>query len=68
VQDSNLAGSGSVSPTEGVSEDFEKMNRGQDVMTESERAKRLEQRLAEEEEERSLLRQEREELKIRLMS
>ncbi len=32
-------------------------------MTESERAKRLEQRLAEAEEERSLLRQEREELK-----
>jgi hypothetical protein len=44
------------------------MNRGQDVMTESERAKRLEQRLAEAEEECSLLRQEREELKIRLMS
>src|SRR5919112_5353416 len=39
------------------------MNRGQDVMTESERAKRLEQRLAEAEEERTLLRQEREDLK-----
>ena len=39
------------------------MNRGQDVITESERAKRLEQRLAEAEEERTLLRQEREDLK-----
>ena len=33
---------------------------GQDVITEAERAKRLEQRLAEAEEERTLLRQERE--------
>ena len=46
---------------EDVSEDFDKMNRGQDVMTDAERIKRLEQRLAEAEEERSLLRQEREE-------
>jgi chromosome condensin MukBEF ATPase and DNA-binding subunit MukB len=37
------------------------MNRGQDVITESERIKKLEQRLNEAEEERSLLRQEREE-------
>jgi len=36
------------------------MDRGQDVITEAERAKRLEQRLAEAEEERTLLRQERE--------
>ena len=38
----------------------DKMDRGQDVITEAERAKRLEQRLAEAEEERTLLRQERE--------
>jgi predicted nucleic acid-binding Zn-ribbon protein len=38
------------------------MNRGQDVTTESERAKKLEQRLSEAEEERTLLRQEIEEL------
>jgi hypothetical protein len=44
------------------------MNRGQDVMTESERAKRLEQRLNEAEEERSLLRQEIEDLKLQLIS
>ena len=38
------------------------MNRGQDVITESERIKKLEQRLNEAEEERLLLRQERDEL------
>jgi hypothetical protein len=38
------------------------MNRGQDVVTESERAKKLEQRLNEAEEERLLLRKERDEL------
>ena len=38
-QDSNLANSGSVGPVEDVSEDFGKMNRGQDVITESERIK-----------------------------
>lgn len=38
------------------------MNRGQDVRTESERIKKLEQRLNEAEEERLLLRQERDEL------
>jgi hypothetical protein len=44
LRDSNLAESGSVGPVEDVSdsEDFDRMNRGQDVMTESERAKRLE--------------------------
>ncbi|HYZ65451.1 MAG TPA: hypothetical protein VE574_01865, partial [Nitrososphaeraceae archaeon] len=68
LRDSNLAEPSSVGPVEDVSEDFDKMNRGHDVVTESERAKRLEQRLNESEEERSLLRQEREELKIRLMS
>ena len=38
------------------------MNRGQDVITELERIKKLEQRLTEAEEERLLLRQEIEEL------
>jgi hypothetical protein len=38
------------------------LNRGQDVITESERIKRLEQKLNEAEEERLLLRQERDEL------
>jgi chromosome condensin MukBEF ATPase and DNA-binding subunit MukB len=38
------------------------MNRGQEVITESERIKKLEQRLNEAEEERLLLRQERDEL------
>jgi hypothetical protein len=39
------------------------MNRGQDVITESERAKRLEQRLNEAEEERMILRREIDDLK-----
>ena len=38
------------------------MNRGQDVMTESERPKKLEQRLSQAEEERTILRQEIEDL------
>lgn len=38
------------------------MNRGQDVITESEKAKRLEQRLNESEEERMILRREIDEL------
>ena len=61
MQDSNLAESGSVGPVEDISEDFSKMNRGQDAMTESERAKKLEQRLGQAEEERTMLRQELEE-------
>jgi hypothetical protein len=52
----NLAKSGSVGPVEDVSEDFDKMNRGQDVITESGRIKKLEQRQNE------VLRQERDEL------
>jgi hypothetical protein len=64
VQDSNLAESGSFAPVEDVSEDFSNMNRGQDVITESERIKRLEQRLNEAEEKRLLLRQESDELNI----
>ena len=54
---STWAESGSVGSNEAVSEDFSKMNRGQDVITESERIKKLEQRLNETEEERLLLRQ-----------
>ena len=46
---------------ENVSDDFSKMNRGQDVTTESERVKRLEQRLNKAEEEHTMLRQEIEE-------
>jgi hypothetical protein len=34
LRDSNLAKSGSSGPVEDVSEDFSKMNRGQDVITE----------------------------------
>jgi hypothetical protein len=49
---------GSFGPVEDVSEDFDKMNRGQDVVTDSQKIKKLEQRLNESEEERSLLRQE----------
>ena len=40
------------------SEDFSKMNRGQDVITESERIKKLEQRLTESDAERDILRRE----------
>jgi len=61
MQDSNPAQTGS-GPIEDVSEDFDKVNRGQDVITESERIKKLEQTLTEAEEERSLLRQEKDEL------
>jgi hypothetical protein len=63
LRDSNLAESSSVGPVEDVSEDFDKMNRGHDVVTESERAKRLEQRLNESEEERMILRREIDDLK-----
>ena len=54
--DSTRAKSDSIGPVEDVSEDFSKMKRGQDVITESERIKKLEQRLNEAEEERLLLR------------
>src|ERR671911_2604376 len=54
---------GSFGPVEDVSEDFSKMNRGPDVITDSQKIKKLEQRLNESEEERSLLRQEIEDLK-----
>ena len=60
----NPAQSGPVGPIEDVSEDSSKMNRGQDVITESEWIKKLEQRLNEAEEKRLLLRQESDELNI----
>jgi hypothetical protein len=63
LRDPNLAKSSSSGPVEDVSEDFSKMNRGQDVITESERIKKLEQRLNEEEEERMILRREIDDLK-----
>ena len=37
LQDGRLAESGSFGPVEGVSEDFSKMNRGQDEITESQK-------------------------------
>ena len=52
----NPAQSGPVGPIEDVSEDSSKMNRGQDVITESERIKKLEQRLTESDAERNILR------------
>jgi hypothetical protein len=48
---------------ENVSNDFSRMNRGQDVITESEKVKKLERRLNEAEEERMILRRENNELK-----
>jgi hypothetical protein len=47
---------------ENVSNDFSKMNRGHDVITESEKVKKLERRLNEAEEERMILRRENNEL------
>ena len=46
-RDSNLAKSGSSGPVEDVSEDFSKMNRGQDVITESQKVQKLQNRLSE---------------------
>ena len=48
----------SSSPVEDIPEDFDMMNRGQDVITESEKVKKLESRLNELESERTILRQE----------
>ena len=62
MHDLNPAQSGPVGLIKDVSEDFSKMNRDQDVITGSERIKKLEQRLNEAEEERLFLRQERNEL------
>jgi hypothetical protein len=55
--------SGSVGPVEDVSEDFSQMNRGQDVITEKERAKMLSKQLEEADNERGLLRHENADLK-----
>lgn len=64
-RDSNLANSSSSGPVEDVSdsEDFEKMNRGPDVITEAERARRLTKQLEEADNERSMLRREIDDLK-----
>ena len=61
--DSTRAKSSSVGPVEDVSEDFSKMNRGQDVITEKERAKMLSKELEEAEVERNLLKRENADLK-----
>ena len=46
----NLANSSSVDPVEDVSEDFDKMNRGHDVITDSQKVKKkLQKRLTEQE-------------------
>jgi hypothetical protein len=62
-RDSSLAKSGSVGPVESVSEDFSKMNRGQDVITEKERAKMLSKELEEADSERNMLKHENADLK-----
>ncbi len=58
MRDSNLAESGSVGPIEDVSEDFDKMNRGYDVMTESQKVEKLQKRLAEQETELEIVKRE----------
>jgi hypothetical protein len=62
-RDSSLAKSGSVGPVESVSEDFSKMNRGQDAITEKERAKMLSKELEEADSERNMLKHENADLK-----
>jgi hypothetical protein len=62
-RDSNLAKSSSFDPIEDVSEDFDRMNRGQDVITEKERAKMLSKELEESNVERNLLKHEIADLK-----
>ena len=62
-RDSNLAKSSSFDRIEDVSEDFSKMNRGQDVITEKERAKLLSKELEEAEGERNMLKHEIADLK-----
>jgi hypothetical protein len=62
-RDPSLAKSGSVGPVESVSEDFSKMNRGQDVITEKERAKMLSKELEEADSERNMLKHENADLK-----
>jgi hypothetical protein len=53
-----LAESDSVGPIEDVSESFDQMNRGPDVITEAERARRLTKQLEEAENEHSMLKHE----------
>jgi hypothetical protein len=62
-RDSNLAKSSSFDPIEDVSEDFDRMNRGQDVITEKERAKMLSKELEEKEVEHNMLKHEIADLK-----
>ncbi|HKI07305.1 MAG TPA: hypothetical protein VKA09_02830 [Nitrososphaeraceae archaeon] len=56
-RDSNPAKSSSFGPVEDISED--KMNRGQDVITESEKIKKLEERLNQLEEEKEMTKKEK---------
>jgi hypothetical protein len=58
MRDSNLAESGSVGPIEDVSKDFDKMNPGHDVMTESQKVEKLQKRLAEQETEFEIVKRE----------
>jgi hypothetical protein len=58
MRDSNLAESGSVGPIEDVSKDFDKMNPGHDVMTESQKVEKLQKRLAEQETELEIVKRE----------
>jgi hypothetical protein len=62
-RDSNLAKSSSFDPIEDVSEDFDRMNRGQDVITESEKIKKLGERITQVEEEKEMIRVENHTLK-----
>ncbi|HKI09288.1 MAG TPA: hypothetical protein VKA09_12910 [Nitrososphaeraceae archaeon] len=62
-RDSNPAKSSSFGPVEDVSEDFDKMNRGQGVITESEKIKKLEERLNQLEEEKEMTKKENQILK-----
>jgi hypothetical protein len=57
-RDSNLAKSDSVGPIWDVSEDFDKMNRGQDVITESEKEEKLQKRMTEQETELEIVKRE----------
>ena len=54
----NLANSSSVDPVEDVSEDFDKMKRGQDVITESQKVEKLQKRLTEQETELEIVKRE----------
>ena len=58
MHDSNPAESGSVGTIEDVSEDFSKMNRGQDLITESQNVEKLQKRLTEQETELEIVKRE----------